>query len=953
MLCARYAFVIIVVACAMPAVAGVSDSSAPQTFHDVRTAFYQAYPTADAEDADGEWARFKRWEWFMEPRVGRNGAFPRPTALLDALNAYQLSHATGQPTIAAASGARWTSLGPASLSNASSWNNGGIGRVSCIRFQKTPSPNSVIYVGTPEGGLWRHEDSTGWIPLTDHLPNLGVTDVAVDPRNGNVLYIGSGDGDAAGMYGNPYSYGVMKSTDRGATWAMSGLTFNVPDKMTIARVVVSPANSNIVLAAVTGNLGQYRGIYRSTNAGASWTLVDGGAVYCIEYKPDNPAIVYASGYGNVRKSLDSGATWSTISSASLPHYPADGVSRTALAVTPAQPNVVYVMYVKNSAFYGLYKSTDAGTTWTKQSDASGRNVVGSQGDYALSLAVSPTNAAQVFAGGLYLYMSSNSGASWQYISNTMHVDQHCAAFPPGNGTTLYAGNDGGIYKSTDVGKNWEDITAGLQITQYYRLGCAATNPRLGYAGAQDNGVHKWDNGDWSIAQAGADGADCVVDPTDENSVYMEFQNGYMFHSNDGAASVNYIAPDSNGNWITPIVIDPVTHTTVYTAYRNVYKSTDEGSTWSQISPALVSWDNLKSLSVAPSNNRVIYTGTYLKIFKSSNAGTSWKDISAGLPIGDTVALTSICVHPNNPNWAWITFASFIDSQKVYKTTDGGATWTNVSGTLPNVPVNCAIYEKGTNDVVYIGTDVGVFWRNNTMDDWQPYMEGLPNVAVMDLEIQTTARALRAATFGRGVWESPLRGAQAPSSPVLVAPADDSAGLAFAVGLQWKPVDHTANYTVQVDTTPLFAAPLRKLTVVGSISTTNVYGLAQGDVYYWRVAAENAAGASAWSPVWHFTMGPRVGVDPSAMRPVGIALEQNHPNPFSAATTFRFITTAAARATLTVTNLLGQTVAVPFDERTEPGLHEITWRAGALPSGIYRYQLQVNGDVVVRTMRVLR
>lgn len=951
---------ILIMSWVMLSVAAVAQSSGQPNFYDIQKNFYATHeaPEMNAKeiDRDDEWTRFKRWEWFMQQRVGPGGKLFSPNVLLEEWNHYTAMHSSAVPSTAViADGGRWQSMGPDYLGGFRG-NNGNMGRVSCIRFD--PTNSNTLFIGTPEGGMWK-TSNTGvtWIPLTDHLPNLGVTDIAIHPTNNKIIYIATGDGDAAGMYGDPYSYGVMKTTNGGVTWDTTGLGYNTLDKILISRLIINPKNPNMIFAGVSGGPGNMRGLWRSIDAGKTWTLVDAGAIYGIEFKPGDAKTMYACGYGNVRKSVDSGATWTTLSSAVLPTYAGNGVSRTAIAVTPASPNVLYYLVVKDGAYNGLYKTIDGGTTWTLQSDSTGRDVVTMQGDYNLVIAVSPTNAGTVIAGGTSLFRSTNSGVDWTSIGFNIHVDQHALIFDPSHPNTVYSGNDGGIYVTTNGGDAFADVSGGLQITQYYRLGCAQGNVDLMYAGAQDNGFHRYEiDGvtNWVSELSGADGTTCVVDYANDSVVYMSYQQGYLYCSTDNGASVNMIAPDTKGNWITPLVLSPTNHKTLYCAFRELFTSTDQGTNWTKISTQLAGSDPMKSLSVAPSNEKYIYMGTYVKIFRTSNGGTTWTDIGAGSPIGDTAALTSICVHPTTPKWAWVTYAGFSAGQKVYKTTDAGATWTNVSGSLPNVSVNCAVYQKGSNDGIYAGTDLGVFYRDNTMNDWVRFGDSMPNVAVMDLQIQYRDRALRAATFGRGVWQTPLRGEQAPPAPALISPANGDTTVPVQSQIVWAARPDAAYYGVEIlSDSGTGGGETHSTSDYSNTTFPFAFVLKPGTWYSWHVRSTNLAGTGAWSTSWRFRTAGKTAVEPASAMPQDVTLEQNAPNPFSSSTVFRFAISKAAQTLLTVTNMLGQIVAVPYDQFTTEGTHSVNWNAEEFPAGVYRVQLRSQSGMLGKTMMIVR
>ena len=919
-----------------------SEPSAIRTFEDSKR---MLSPSADTLDTDGEYTRFKRWEYRIVPRLLKGGLLPKPDILLDELERYTATHSFFN-TPQNFSGGKWAPLGPFAFDSPYA-NNGGTGRVNVIRF--LPGDTSTIFVGTPDGGAWKSTNGgNSWIPLTDHIPSLGVSDIAIDPNNPNIIYLATGDAKDAGMYGNPYSYGILKTTNGGVTWSKTGLSLDITQGVTIPRIVISPVNSSVLLAGVFG--GNNRGIQKSTDGGVTWKQKDGGSIYDIVYNPADPTLIYASGYGNFRRSTNGGETWTAVTS-TLPAYPGKNVSRTAIGVTPADPNIVYVLYINHTInqIYGLYRSTDKGLNFQEVLDTSQALPFGMYGEYNLILAVSPTDANTVFIGEQILGKSTDGGKHFEDAGADIHYDNHAFVFPTKNSSRYYCGNDGGIFRTTDDGGTWDDLSGGLQISQLYRIGSAFERPDLLYTGAQDNGIMFMDRNIWDHFASGADGGECLVDYSNENIVYWEWQTGYLYRSTDAGQTYKGIAPSSNGHWITPYIIHPKKPQTIYAAYRNVYRTDDRGDHWKTISPALAGNDNLKSLAIAPSNDSVIYAGTYIKLFRTTDAGSTWVDITAGSPTGDTAALTYIAVSPSNPKKVWLTFTGFTDHQHVYVSSDAGATWVNITGSLPNVPVNTIAYERGSADGVYIGTDIGIFYRDNTMTDWQPLMTGLPNVSVTELEIENQFGTIRAATFGRGMWESPLRSLAPPTSPSLRLPLNAAISVAVKPLFSWNRVLLTTGYAIEVAGDSNFTKIVWSRDSLSDTSITSIVSLETGTKYFWHIKASNAAGESPWSAVWSFTT--------SGINTVGERNEfgevVNYPNPFAEKTTFEFTLQHSSDVSLLVFDLLGRTYFENNYGALSPGEHRIIYDAARLLPGSYLYTLSIAGKKTNGLLKVMK
>jgi len=801
------------------------------------------------DEPDGEFARLSRLEYRAAPRLLKDGSLPSGAFLLHELEQYRLSRQ--EESLPLVSSGAWAPLGPSSFDPPST-NNGSSGRVNVIRFD--PRDSNIIYVGTPDGGLWKSVNAgSSWSPLSDRQPNLGVSDIAIDPNQPKTIYLASGDAKVAGMFGDPYSYGVIKTTNGGITWSQTGLGLSIYDKVTVPRLVISPANSNVLLAAVYG--GNNRGIQKSMDGGVTWTQKDGGSIYDIQFNPTNPSIIYASGYGNFRRSTDGGETWTTITSI-LPSWITNSVSRTAIGVTPADPNTVYLLFVSHNTnrIHSLYRSQDKGLTFQRVFDSTAKLPFGDYAEYNLVLAVSQTDPNSLTIGSQILGFSHDGGKTWsensQQTAIDMHWDNH--AFVYTKTGTLFSGNDGGIYRSDDGGDTWTDHSAGLQITQFYRLSQATERPDLLYGGAQDNGIFRYNTGVWDHPASGSDGEECLVDYSDESVVYMCYQNGYLMRTLNSGDLIRKIAPANNGAWITPYVLDPQNPHTIYAAYTQIYRSTDRGDHWTTISPQLANGDNFKSFAVAPSDKNVMYAGTYVRLFKTTNGGTNWQEITAGSQIGDTAALTYIAVSPTNPKRLWITLGGFSNHLHVCQSTDGGVTWSNITGTLPNIPANTIAFEPGSSDGLYLGTDVGVFYRDNTTFDWQPYSTGLPSVSVSELEIHAASGSLRAATFGRGVWESPLRNLTAPQIPTLISPASNTSSAQLTPTFSWQKLLRTGYYRLEIAWDSAFTRLVRTADSLTTPSFVFDGSLDAGTKYFWRVRGLNLAGVGLWSPIWSFT-----------------------------------------------------------------------------------------------------
>lgn len=705
------------------------------------------------EEGGEGYTMYKRWENFVEPRVYPSGdrSLLKNTGIeMEKLIRDHSYRASRQ------AGGNWQPMGPFVVPTS----RGGAGRLNCVRFH--PTNVNTIYVGAPAGGLWiTTNGGATWSTATDQLPSLGVSDVAIDPVDPNIMYLGTGDIDA----GDTYGIGVLKSIDAGATWSITGLSFVTVQGRNVNRVMISPADHNMIFAATT------IGVFRSLDAGVTWTRVlNTSNIKDFEFKPGTPSTLYCTSNASLFRSVNNGTSWTALSTG-LPT--AATVSRLAIAVTPANPDYIYIVYSEtgSNTFKAVYRTTNGGTSFSLMADSP--NLLGydtdgmdsgGQGWYTLAIAASPVNADEVIVGGVNVWRSVDGGSSFEIVSHWyggggvpyIHADIHDLIYRPGT-SQIFAGNDGGIFRSTNGGTSWTDLSAGLNIGQMYRLGGSFTNPDMVTQGWQDNGTNLYLAGVWDRI-LGGDGMETFIDWSNANYVYGESQNGGLSRSSNAGDTFTDITSgiSENGAWITPWQQDPAVSTTIYAGFENVWKSTNRGNSWSLISNLNT---QLTSLAVAPSNSQYIYASNGTQVFKTTNGGTSWTTHT--VPMGGTNTITYLAVSTADPNKIWITRSGYTVNNKVYRSSDGGVTWSNLSTGLPNIPVNCVVNQTGTNDGIYVGTDVGVYYIDNTLSSWMPYMNGLPNVIVDELEIHYGAGKLRAATYGRGLWET---GIYDPASP---------------------------------------------------------------------------------------------------------------------------------------------------------------------------------------------
>jgi photosystem II stability/assembly factor-like uncharacterized protein len=750
-------------------------------FHQLRQAFYQ-YIQGKSLDTVKGYKAFKRWEHFMLPRVDSTGHYESAKTYLK-FQQYQAAHPQTTASFNEVNGGGlgdWKPLGPfdsPGTGNYSTSTSTGHGRIDCLGFH--PTDANVLWAGSPTGGLWKTTNAgASWTSLSDSWLGLGVAEIAIDPTNTNILYIASGTRDQAIYARN--AYGILKTTDGGVTW--QNYTFNAGGSYYFTGLKIKPDNNNVLFATTS------RGMFRSEDAGVSWARIASvpstERMSDVVFKPNDPSIVYASSRANVYRSMDGGQTFTVVQSFS-------STLDIELAVTAADPERLYlgvledIVNTSTDRIKGVWLSTDAGTSFNQIPNTSYNTStlpLTTQWDYDWVFEVSPLNVNEMYVGGVSLYVTKNGATSWARVSG-IHADHHIMAYHPVS-KLPYFGCDGGVYRISATNQ-MQRLNTGLNITQFYRIGGSATDPTLMLAGAQDNGTMRRTSATTWGYDLGGDGMECWIDPLDNSTRYFSTQRGSFVRLKGGILSniLNSTTTGFDGAWVTPFGMHATATNNIYAAYKDVWQSTNYGDTWTNISknkirPFLVVADTSNTmtfLKIAPSDANTIYTGYSTRLFRTTDGGETWADMKINLSgTISTVRINDLLVHPTNPNIIWV-----CASGRVHKSIDGGNIFTNITGTLPNIVMNCLTYQKNTADGIYVGSDVGVYYRDNTMTDWVLFSNSLPNVIITELEINYAALKIRAATHGRGLWESSLYNAML--KPRCEATAATIIGTADACG----------------------------------------------------------------------------------------------------------------------------------------------------------------------------
>lgn len=728
------------------------------TLKEITEAFDAYWADRDRLARGSGFKPYKRWENYWKYFVKRDGYLPSARELWETWE-----RKADRPAQAANPVSNWNSAGPFDA-GIFPGQLPGQGRINAVAVD--PTNPDIWYVGAPAGGIWKSTNAGAtWTNLFDDFPQIGVSGIAIDPNNPNIVYIATGDDDAA----DSYSAGVFKSLDGGATWTATGFG---PDQTTVStlmnEIVIDPQNSDILW------VGTNAGLYKTTDAGVSWDRKLTGNIRDFKLKPGAGNTVYAVTSNYLYKSTD-GATFVQITDTNLPA--ASG--RLALGVSPANPQVVYLLsvynFTGNFSFQGLYRSNDSGSSFT-QTQNSVDIMESNQAWFDLALEVSPTNANEVYVGCLNIWKSTNGGNSFSQLNRWYqndpaytHADIHTLKF---FGNRLFAGTDGGLYVTSNGGQTFDDRSAGLAIGQFYRLSVSKTDASIMAGGLQDNGGQiRGSGGAWNNYHGG-DGMDNAIDPNNHTVVYGFIQFGIALSlSTDSGQSIGYIGAPTNsngvpidGNWITPLAIN--SQGDVYAGYNAVYKL--NGNRWEQLSSGI--GQGIEDLEVSLEDSQVLYAAEGRSLYRSGNGGSTFlKIFTFATDIAD------MSIHAKNSDIVYVVTSDRVGTdlsdqpagRGVYRVTANGASTTAEDITL-NLPADQAYFAvvhqgRHSDNPVYVGTSLGVYRLDDTLTEWEDYFSGLPNVAVSDLEINLDDEVITASTYGRGVWQSPV--------PVQVPDAD--------------------------------------------------------------------------------------------------------------------------------------------------------------------------------------
>ena len=644
----------------------------------------------------------------------------------------------------------WSSLGPYSHKNTASWSSGQ-GRVNVVAVD--PNNENIYYVGTPAGGIWKSIDAgINWIPLTDYLPQIGVSGIAIDPSNSNTIFIATGDDDA----NDSYAVGVWKSIDGGVTWNPTGSLSGNPNSMN--EIYIFPDETNSIMVATS------TGVHKSTNGGSTWVRKLAINARSLKMKPGDASTWYSVSSNSFYKSTNFGETFQNISINDL-----SGASRLEIDVTPANSEYVYIVKAgENDNFDGIFKSTNSGLSFDKTAETS--DIFGStQSWYDLALAVSDTDENTLFVGVLNIWKSIDGGNNFSQLNSWnspnsdsyTHADIHYLRYINGK---FFAGTDGGVYVSENDGTNFNDLTENLAIGQFYKISVAIQNSENIVGGLQDNGGYALNNEEW-LNYYGADGMDCVVNPTNSNNYFGFTQyGGTLYETIDaGLTRTGGISSPETGSWVTPLVSN--SEGEIFAGYSQIYQL--QNNSWQQISSHNFG-GNLTHIKIDPNNSNNIYATRGSSLFKSHDKGITFENVTLGLGSINAIEINSL-----DSNIIWIATSS-----GVFKITD--ILESNPTNEMVGANIGSKLslkhHQRSGNNTLYLGTGLGVYTFNDDISiEWERFDTNLPNVAIRDLEINEEDSKLYAATYGRGVFVTDIP-RQLPPSDIRLLSIENPTGI---------------------------------------------------------------------------------------------------------------------------------------------------------------------------------
>jgi hypothetical protein len=662
----------------------------------------------------------------------------------------------------------WEPVGP-SASHFGGWAFGDIsGRVTGI----AKGSDGVLWLATAAGGAWKStNDGLSWTQLIADVGTQATGAIAVDPNASGTIWLGTGDYNSGceGYFG----IGMLRSTDAGASWQLrNGTGGTTLDAIgSFSSIIVDPRNSSHVVAAAdmrncSGGAGGSGGIFRTLDGGATWSeRLNGVEVYELAQNDQNRDIWWAATNQGIYRSTDNAVTWAKQTGSGLP---TSGTGRTELAIAPSNGNFVYALFADGAAGSSpeFWRTTNGGTSWTKMS--SDGSACDGQCFYNMTLRVHKTQPDTVYRGTVLLFKSTNGGSTWTQLisgwggSQEVHQDIQELMIDPSVPDGFYVGSDGGLWKSTDGGDTFVSLNSNLHTFLFYQIGMHPTDPGVVCGGAQDNSsLARTTSNVWDLQAVTGDGFVCHINPQNPNIAYIasypsggpsisRSQTGVL--GSFGGIDETGINSSDRWNWVTPYILDPVTPSTVYLGSHRMYKSLNHGDGWTQVGPVDMTGGSgtVYSLEVNRNFPNVVYAGTESgRVWRSTDFGATWTDITVGLPAR---AINDIGADPTNPGRAFATLSGF-NTDHVWEWNEGQG-WVSRSAGLPNLPTNTVLMLTGQD--LFVGNDIAVYRSTDGGLSYAPFMDGLPEgIVATDLKYVQSMNRMTLGSYGRGAWQVSL------------------------------------------------------------------------------------------------------------------------------------------------------------------------------------------------------
>ncbi len=652
----------------------------------------------------------------------------------------------GPPT---STGPQWRSIGPWTVTNGQTYGSSRVnvsGRISALAVD--PSNPAHVLAGAANGGVWESRDrGASWWPRTDYQATLTVGAIAFHPTTPTTVYCGTGEGDWWSWLGT----GVLRSSDGGASWAPLATTPFVGQGF---HSLVAGTGTR-VFAGTTG------GLYVSTNGGVAWTQRRATRTWAISRASNGNELLAASADG-VFRSGPQGTAWNAVT---LPGAPA-WWDRLSVAHAPSNSGVAYVWGSSGGTPF-LYRRGTAGGAWAAIPTPPG--VATGQAWYDWYLAVAPDRSNEIYCGAIEIHRGNSSGGVWTWVNlsnkgssgDSIHPDQHSIAFEPGNPATVYAGNDGGVFRSPDRGITWQHCNNGLQVSEYEYIAHDWGSARWVIGGTQDNGTNRWTGPlTWEHVQDG-DGGDCGVNRANPNTVFHTFQNGWLERSatRGGWATWANITParpagEGPGLFYVPFETSATTGDTIALGGLALYVSRNNGTTWTRL--AYGTGGGTASALFAPDPDTVLVGLTDGRIFRTTWTGGAWGALAALTTPRAGAWISDLSSEAGGTGRIWAT-STRVGGGRVFRSDNGGTNWTDMTAGLPALPINAIAVDDANRNRIWAAADLGVWQSTNGGANWADFSNSLPNAYVGDLLFHPHTRVLRAGLRNRGVWEIPVDG----------------------------------------------------------------------------------------------------------------------------------------------------------------------------------------------------